>query len=69
MFLLCVFSDEGADPDSQDTYGNTVLHMVVIVEQLGQQETQDKKKERNRKKKCTKYNISFTYLKKNIIDS
>ena len=29
------WSDEGADPDAQDTYGNTVLHMVVIVEQLG----------------------------------
>ena len=27
--------EEGADPDAQDTYGNTVLHMVVIVEQLG----------------------------------
>ena len=27
--------DEGADPNSQDTYGNTVLHMGVIVEQLG----------------------------------
>ena len=29
-------ADEGADPDAQDTYGNTVLHMVVIVEQLGE---------------------------------
>ena len=28
--------EEGADPDAQDTYGNTVLHMVVIVEQLGE---------------------------------
>ena len=27
--------EEGADPDSQDTYGNTVLLMVVIKEQLG----------------------------------
>merc|ERR1740128_503030 len=27
--------ETGADPDAQDTYGNTVLHMVVIVEQLG----------------------------------
>ena len=32
---LLLSSDEGADPDAQDTYGNTVLHMVVIVEQLG----------------------------------
>ena len=30
-----ILIEEGADPDAQDTYGNTVLHMVVIVEQLG----------------------------------
>ncbi len=22
--------EKGADPDAQDTYGNTVLHMVVV---------------------------------------
>ena len=27
--------DKGADPDAQDTYGNTVLHMVVVAAQLG----------------------------------
>ena len=27
--------DRGADPDAQDTYGNTVLHMVVVAAQLG----------------------------------
>ena len=27
--------DRGADPDAQDTYGNTVLHMVVVASQLG----------------------------------
>ena len=27
--------DKGADPDAQDTYGNTVLHMVVVATQLG----------------------------------
>ena len=32
---LSLSPEEGADPDAQDTYGNTVLHMVVIVEQLG----------------------------------
>ena len=32
---LSLSTEEGADPDAQDTYGNTVLHMVVIVEQLG----------------------------------
>ena len=26
---------KGADPDAQDTYGNTVLHMVVVGSQLG----------------------------------
>ena len=31
-----ILIEEGADPDAQDTYGNTVLHMVVIVEQLGE---------------------------------
>ena len=27
--------EKGADPDAQDTYGNTVLHMVVVGTQLG----------------------------------
>ena len=27
--------DKGADPDAQDRYGNSVLHMVVIASQLG----------------------------------
>ena len=27
--------ERGADPDAQDTYGNTVLHMVVVGSQLG----------------------------------
>ena len=26
---------KGADPDAQDSYGNTVLHMVVVADQLG----------------------------------
>ena len=30
-----VLLDKGADPDAQDTYGNTVLHMVVVASQLG----------------------------------
>ena len=34
-----ILIEEGADPDAQDTYGNTVLHMVVIVEQLGAVQT------------------------------
>ena len=27
--------DKGADPDAQDSCGNTVLHMVVVGSQLG----------------------------------
>ena len=30
-----ILIEEGADPDAQDTYGNTVLHMVVVASQLG----------------------------------
>ena len=26
---------KGADPDAKDSYGNTVLHMVVVADQLG----------------------------------
>ena len=26
--------DNGADPNMQDTYGNTVLHMLVIRDQM-----------------------------------
>ena len=26
---------KGADPDSKDSYGNTVLHMVVVHSQMG----------------------------------
>ena len=29
--------EEGADPDDQDSYGNTVLHMVVVTAQLVRQ--------------------------------
>ena len=36
LVVYVLVADEGADPDAQDTYGNTVLHMVVIVEQLGE---------------------------------
>lgn len=27
--------EEGADPDAQDAFGNTVLHMVVITDRMG----------------------------------
>ena len=27
--------EEGADPDAQDSFGNTVLHMVVITDRMG----------------------------------
>jgi ankyrin repeat protein len=26
--------DKGADPDAQDSFGNTVLHMVVVTNQM-----------------------------------
>lgn len=26
--------DEGADPDAQDSFGNMILHMVVVTDQL-----------------------------------
>jgi ankyrin repeat protein len=26
--------DNGADPNMQDTYGNTILHMLVIRDQM-----------------------------------
>lgn len=26
--------DRGADPDAQDSFGNTVLHMVVVTNQM-----------------------------------
>ena len=28
--------DKGADPDAQDSFGNTVLHMVVVTNQMVQ---------------------------------
>jgi ankyrin repeat protein len=31
--------DKGADPDAQDSFGNTVLHMVVVTNQMVNNQT------------------------------